>query len=326
MLNKSLGQLALENGGIIKPLIIPSEYTNGTGLMNPSILIKDDKIIIILRHVNYTIYHSEKKIFLHEWGPLVYVHPENYQKLKTTNFYCELDFNYNIKRIDVVDTSTLDVEPLWEFVGLEDARIINWDNKLFLSGVRRDTTTNGEGRIELSEIEVNDLSVKEISRTRIDPPNRVNSYCEKNWMPIIDKPFHYVKWTNPTEIVYANLETKVAEQIYVGEYEFLNKDLRGGSQLISWKEYYIAITHEVSLWHDSMGRKNAVYTHRIVLWDKNFNRIKWSDEFSFLNGNIEFCAGLAFHNGNFLITFGFQDNAGYLLSVPEHIIEQIINL
>ena len=37
--------------GEIKPLIIPENLTNGTGICNPSILVDDDKIHLILRHV-----------------------------------------------------------------------------------------------------------------------------------------------------------------------------------------------------------------------------------------------------------------------------------
>ena len=324
MINEPLAKLALQNGGFIKPLVLPAEHTDGTGLMNPSILVEEDKTIVILRHVNYTIYHAEKKKFLHEWGPLVYLHPEHYQKLKTTNFYCELDKNYNIKRYNIIDTYTLDVEPLWEFVGLEDARVIRWNNRLYLSGVRRDTTTNGQGRIELSEIIVEENSVKEISRTRIQPPFDGNSYCEKNWMPVIDKPYYYIKWTNPTEVVRANIETKKSDQIFLGQYEPLNRDLRGGSQVNPWKNYYIAITHEVDLFKDPLGRKDGLYRHRFVLWDKNFNRLKWSDEFTFLGGHIEFCAGMAIKNSEFLITFGFQDNSACLLAIPENIIESLL--
>jgi len=46
--------------------------------------------------------------------------------------------------------------------------------------------------MELSEIEITDTEVKEISRLRIEAPD-VNSYCEKNWMPILDMPYHYIK-------------------------------------------------------------------------------------------------------------------------------------
>jgi len=326
MLNQPLAKLAIDHGGRITPLIIPASLTDGTGLMNPSIIFHEDKTIVILRHVNYTIYHSEKKKFLHEWGPLVYLHPEHYQKLKTTNYYCEVDDAGLISKNLLVDTSSLDVDPLWEFVGLEDARIVNWDNKIYLSGVRRDTTTNGQGRIELSELAINNYSVKEVKRYRIEPPIDKNSYCEKNWMPVLDKPFHYVKWTNPTEVVKANINDLSSEQIFVGEYTNLHRDLRGGSQLIPWKNYYIAITHEVDLFNDSIGRKDGIYRHRIILWDKNFVKIAWSDDFSFLGGDIEFCAGMAFKDNYFYITFGFQDNSACLLKVPENIIEGLLNL
>ena len=68
-------KIALDNGGSIHPLIIPSNLTNGTGLMNPAVYNDNGKIIVNLRHVNYTFYHSEKKTFQHQWGPLTYEHP-----------------------------------------------------------------------------------------------------------------------------------------------------------------------------------------------------------------------------------------------------------
>ena len=45
--------------GTIKPLIISSDLTNGTGITNPSLLVEGDKIHIIMRHVEYTLYLSE---------------------------------------------------------------------------------------------------------------------------------------------------------------------------------------------------------------------------------------------------------------------------
>ena len=325
MIKRPIAQISLESGGVLKPLIISPHLLGGTGVINPSIFIDGDDTIMLLRHVNYSLFHSEKKqTFLHEWGPLVYVHPETYQKLKTTNYYCVLDEDYNIKRCSVVNTNNLDVEPMWDFVGLEDARLVRWDDKLYLSGVRRDTTTHGEGRIELSEISVTDTDVTEISRVRIQPINE-GSYCEKNWMPFIDKPYHYIKWTNPTEIVKADIQAKKIHQVYVGNYVEGYRDMRGGSQVLPWKGNYIAITHEVDLYNDYLGRKDAKYTHRIVLWDKDYNIIKWSDDFTFMNGHIEFCAGMCYKDGNFLITFGFRDNCSFLLKLPETVMENIIN-
>jgi hypothetical protein len=319
-------KLALENGGSIHPLIIPAELTNGLGLMNPSIFIHQNKILVNLRAVNYTFYHSEKKLFQHQWGPLTYVHPEDDMHLRTDNYYLELDDNFNITRYNKVDTSKFDTyEPQWEFIGLEDARIFSWNDKLYLSGVRRDLDKIGTGRMELCEIEVLDDCVKEISRFRIPPPKDPRSYCEKNWMPILDKPYHYVKWTNPTEVVKVNPETQTSETISLSNTIPLPRDIRGGSQVIPVGDFYLACTHEVDLFNSEVGRKDALYRHRFIVWDQNFNIVNYSNDFDFMGGHVEFCVGMTRYKNDFLFTFGFQDNAAYLLKVPEQVIEDFIN-
>lgn len=312
-------------GGSIYPLIIPSDLNSGLGLMNPSVYIHSNKVLVNLRAVNYTFYHSEKKLFQHPYGPLTYIHPENDNHLRTWNYYLELDDNYNISRVNKIDTSKFPEKELWDFVGLEDVRLFCWNNKLYTSGVRRDLDAIGTGRMELCEIEIDDDNVKEISRLRIDPPNDLNSYCEKNWMPFLDLPYHYIKWANPTEIVKINPKTGKSETVYLGERKDIPRDLRGGSQVISWNNYYVAITHEVDLFQSETNRKDATYKHRICFWDKNFNLVKWTDEFSIMGGHVEFCVGLAQQGKDFLMTFGFQDNVAYLLKFPEKVFEDIIN-
>lgn len=321
-----LAKYVITNGGSLHPLIIPASETNGTGLMNPSVYVDNGKVIMNLRHCQYTIYHAEKGIFEHNYGPLVYLNPENDITLTTKNFFCELDEKMNIVKSTKIDTSKLDVKPIWEFIGLEDARVVRWDGKLYLCGVRRDTTTNGVGRMELSEIEVTADSVKEISRVRIDAPAPNTSYCEKNWMPILDKPYHFIKWTNPTEVVKADPVTGACETIILQE---LNEDysgnIRGGSQVISWEDGYLCLNHITYLFKSELGRKNARYRHVFTKFDKDFKIQKVSKEFSFLEGEIEFACGMAQLNDDLLITFGFQDNASFLLKTPKKIVENLLN-
>ena len=323
----SLAKRALENGGNIYPLILPAELTSGTGLMNPSIFIDESgKVIVNIRHVNYTFYHSEEKLYQHQYGPLTYIHPEEDMHLRTWNWYCELDEDFEISKFSQIDTSTFDTyEPMWDFVGLEDARIFKWEDKLYITGVRRDTTTNGQGRMELSEIVVNDDGVQEVSRFRIPPPKDPNSYCEKNWMPIADLPYHYVKWSNPTEVVKVDPENQTCETVHLGDQINLPRDVRGGSQVISWRDHYLALTHEVWLFNSEVGRKDAVYRHRFILWDKNWNIVKFSDDFSIMSGHVEFSIGMVKRDSEFLISFGFQDNAAYVLKVPETVVEEMLN-
>lgn len=316
----------LDAGGSVHSLIVPSELTNGTGLMNPSVFVDNDKVMVIIRHVNYTFYHSEKKLFQHQWGPLTYVHPEDDMHLTTINYYCELDDNFNIKRCNKIDTSQFDnYEPQWEFVGLEDARLFKWEGKLYTAGVRRDLDTIGTGRMELCEIEVTENSVKEISRFRIPPPQNQNSYCEKNWMPITDIPYHFVKWSNPTEVVKVNPIEKTCKTVKIASAISLPRDLRGGSQVIPYGNYHIAITHEVDLFKSEVGRKDAVYRHRFIVWDKEWNIVKYTKDFSFFAGDVEFAIGFVEHKEDFLISFGFQDNGAYLIRCPKKVIEDFIN-
>jgi hypothetical protein len=322
----SFVQIALQNGGKIEPLLIPSELTGGTGLMNPSVLVDNGKILVNIRHVNYTFYHSEAKLFQHQYGPLTYVHPEHDMHLRTVNYYCELNDNLEIVRYNKIDTSKFDTyEPLWDFVGLEDVRLFRWNGKLYTCGVRRDTTPNGQGRMELCEIIVDSENVVEVSRFRIPPPNDPNSYCEKNWMPILDIPYHFIKWSNPTEVVKINPGDKTCETVKLSNYVPLPRDLRGGSQVIKWGENYIACTHEVDLFNSEVGRKDAVYRHRFIIWDKDWNIIKYSRDFDFMSGHVEFCIGMDHYNDNeVLMTFGFQDNAAFILKVSKDVINNFI--
>ena len=144
-------------------------------------------------------------------------------------------------------------------------------------------------------------------------------------MPILDKEYHYVKWTVPTEVVKANPNEPVCKQVSVKQGKSANADQRGGSQLIPWGDYYIAITHEVVLFKNYLKQKNGTYRHRLCVWDKEFNLIGISPQsWSFLDGQIEFCAGAAKYEDNLLITFGFQDNAAFILDVPNALVEEMI--
>lgn len=330
MMNECLTTFALSNGGSITPIIIdlPDEkFYNYLTIspMNASVFNDNGKLLLNVRTTNYILYHSENSRFQHIWGPLAYVHPENDMHLRTENYLCEVDNDtLGVSKYCWIDTRTLDVEPLWQFVGLEDVRLIRWDEKLLASGVRRDTTTNGVGRMELSELLVNENSVKEISRFRIPTPKDPNSYCEKNWMPIVDLPYHYIKWSNPTEVVVVDPETKTSKTVVHTEHFPFFRDFRGGSQVLSFDDGYIALTHEVWLFNNYLGRKNAKYWHRFLFWDKEFKLRKMSEEFSLLGANIEFAAGMCKHKNDFLISFGFQDNAAYILKIDQNVVRGML--
>ena len=324
----NFAKLAIANGGSIHPLVISSSDLKGPSLTNPSIYNDNGKILVNLRNINYTLYHSEKKKFEHHWGPLVYIHPENDWRLRTWNIICEMNDDMTIKSYHHIDTTKFPDKELWEFVGLEDCRIVRWDGKLYVCGVRRDLDTTGRGRMELSEIEITGNRVKEVAQYRIPTPgNHVDegSYCEKNWMPILDMPFHFVKWTNGTEVVKYDIETNTTTQVVLTDWKDLGCiDLRGGSQVIPFGEYRFCLNHETFLTRSPADRKDGTYRHRFIVWDKDWNIVKVSRRFSFLEAEIEFAVGMCEYKDYYLITFGFQDNAAFLLRAPKKFVEHYI--
>jgi len=333
-----LATFALKRGGKLYPITLPKELTRETGIMNPSIYVYKGRILMNIRHVNYTLYHSEGKKFPHQFGPLAYIHPENDVTLTTYNIMCELDGNMNVISSGRIDTSELDTPPTWNFIGLEDGRLFSWDDRLFLCGVRRDCYDDkGTGRMEMQEIEYIDGQWKEVSRNPIPAPGDNSTYCEKNWVPVLDMPYHFVKWTNPTEVVKFDIENGTTETVVLDESKKvpMYRDLRGGTQILRLNENQrIAITHEVDLGRDTFGRKDGHYVHRAIIWDNDWTIQHHTQEFHFMGtqtdpvtGNsfhIEFATGMAFIDNRVLISYGLQDNACFVLELPKEVFTEFL--
>jgi len=345
LMKQSLAQQVLEKGGRIEPLIIDSKTTDGLGLCNPSIWHKPDttKYLVNVRHVSYYLHHCEgDQKFQTPWGPLNYVRPDDDPFLRTKNYICDFNLrNMKLTNPREVNTNKFTKEPEWDFVGLEDARIVEWDGKMYMTGVRR-YAPNGKGRMILSEIDITSKGVKEIGRYVIDPPEGDKPFCEKNWMPIEDMPFHYVKWSNPIEVVKVDINKKwknnpkkyrcPSQYVYKGkddEKMDLQLDPRGGSQIIKYGDEYMAVVHECDYWHNEKNDRDSHYYHRIMTWDRNWKLTGHSKPFKFMDGRIEFCCGMAPHpdaeNGGVYITFGFQDNSAYMIHVAKDHLNQLLN-
>lgn len=328
----NLVELSLNNGGSLKK-IEPPEEVKSMGLFNPSIFVDDieDKIYLSFRSSTYTLYYSQNKQYTLNGEYLEYIKPENDEFIRTKNYICELSRDYNVKSCALVDTSSLDTEPQWKYSGLEDPRLVKWDEKFYLIGVRRDDNPTGQGRIELSEIQISNeetFTVTEISRTKIPAPNEDSSYCEKNWMPILNQPHHYIKWTSPTELVSFQPGLDFTEQkILKHQNEKLPQHFRGGSQVLKWNnrvtKVYLSIVHEVT--HEDIdGKFTMSYKQRFVEWDKDWNITRISKPFSMLGGGIEFVSGMAIYGNDVLISFGFQDCLGFILKVSKDFINDFL--
>jgi hypothetical protein len=74
----------------------------------------------------------------------------------------------------------------------------------------------------------------------------------------------------------------------------------------------------------NIGRKDAIYRHRFILWNKNFELQKYSEPFNIMDGHVEFVTGMIYKDDYLYITFGFQDNAAFLLKFPVLVLEDYL--
>jgi predicted GH43/DUF377 family glycosyl hydrolase len=191
----------ISNLGKLYPIILNINNIDYPTLTNPSIININNNLLLNIRNTNYVLYNSENNKFPLTYGPIQYLHKENDLNLRTRNIVCNISIdndnltidNYSIvKEIEKFDHSKT---PKFHFVGLEDSRLIFWNDKLYLSSSKRDDNEIGSGRIVLSELNSN--TYEEVNRYKIDGDELNDSYCEKNWMPILNKPYCFVRWVDP---------------------------------------------------------------------------------------------------------------------------------
>lgn len=320
----------LLGGATVTPLDINIHDTMWPGYCNPSIMWDEyeQNFKLIVRNVNYVLHGSLDLVKNPgSWGPIFYSIPnEDGRNLKTRNFIGSskdpINEPFQMKLIE-----TRPYTPQWEFQGQEDARIVRWGGKLYTTGVRRDDNKTGMGRMELMRISEN--GSVEISRTKVKALDE-NSYCEKNWMPIKDLPFHYVQMTNPTVVVKTDPKTGKTDEVVRKEFRtgFVDEKfdlLRGSSQVIRWGDYWVALVHTCELWLTASNRKFGSYHHVFVVWDNDWNIVKMSPLFKFADYGVEFTCGLELHDGKFYIPFALGDNFVYLMIVEEEIIRKFID-
>ena len=317
----------IDRGATVVDLSIPVCDPRWPGYNNPSVLYDRGELKLILRNVNFIqhfVQHPDSN--WSDWGPVHYIIPEDENPyLKTQNYICSVDPERGITSYKLVDTTTFDRDPEWEFVGHEDARLVRWNDKLYMTGVRRDddTTHTGIGRMSLCEV----VDGQEVGRLKID--DEFLGYCEKNWMPILDQPYHYVRHVYPTtQIVKVDPNTGKCEIVKEIDQSNIVVDhdmhIRGSSQVVPWGDKYIALTHVCTLFLTERERKFGRYMYQFVVWDKNWNIEVITPTFEFNNRRSEFSVGMDFHDGKFYIPFSFNDNFSFLLTVNEEVIKDFI--
>jgi hypothetical protein len=168
--------------------------------------------------------------------------------------------------------------------GLEDIRLYNRaDGELGFIGTSVNYSGQGRGRI-ISGI----FNGERYTDCRVLNPPNPDSWCEKNWIPIIkDGADHFIyKWW-PFEAGIIKDNTLVITTTWEHKTPMLS-NVRGSSTFVPCPDG----TGLIGVVHFSYEGSPRRYYHMLVLLDQNtLQPLKYSDFFVFNEASIEFCIG-----------------------------------
>jgi glycosyltransferase involved in cell wall biosynthesis len=271
---------------------------------NPSVTRQGDEIVLVQRTVNYTIDHAfpdedNRRYKTRDGTPF-----------HTRNFLLRLDNGLTIRsQREILPPSDMP-EPVWPSVrGFEDARVFAWRDALWCIACVRELTPDGWCEQVLARINENESGPCRLTDWRVLRPEGPRQH-EKNWMPrVTDDALEFIYLCDPTRLVDERGKTLTETIPPIQAHLF-----RGGSQLISFEDGWLALVHEVRVLRDG-GQRH--YRHRFVWFDQAARLCRVSRSFFFQNRGIEFAAGLAWHTDGrrLMISYGVEDQEARVATV-----------
>lgn len=161
-----------------------------------------------------------------------------------------------------------------------------------------------------------------ITRAWLQP----GSSLEKNWMPCVvrdgDGAEHLRLVYSPKPLIvldYDESSHRVRQNVDAAARKASGSILRGGSQLVPYKDGWLAVLHQLHV----VGAKK-IYGHCFAFFDRELRHIRTGRQFFFQLAGIEFCAGLAFHERRFFISYGVADRQAWLAEVSPETVEAFL--
>ena len=202
------------------------------------------------------------------------------------------------------------------FTGLEDVRLVVWNDILYGIGFRPDVVQN---KVIAQLIEYDEDFT--INRSWFI---NTNKYMEKNWQPIEDMPFTFMYDPDRSSLLTLDIDNlqvadnnnmpTIINEIQTPDFTHI---LSGSSQVIKLtNDQYLSICHTSHRYKDTNMYEHWVYNHYFVIYDKDMNKVWQSDPFRFISDCMEFTCGMCHDNDNLYISFSMYDGITHLLSIP----------
>lgn len=234
-------------------------------------------------------------------------------------WFSELDENLqptNLRKISITGDINL-------YQGVEDARLFWRDGAWHFSAVTVLVNSDKQtARVSVFKLSPDDNRATHLKQYSSHEPSR----SEKNWMPVA------VGSSDNFDFIYGPSGVVKDEKfiLYPSDDEII-EDIRGGSCLWTLGDgTYLAVTHNVYYTEKIFVEDGETfrthlrnYTHQFVHYDAYGKVVEISDEFVFDGPGIEFAAGLVEKDGNFIISYGHEDESAHLAIIP---VETVLRL
>ena len=203
------------------------------------------------------------------------------------------------------------------YAGLEDMRIVTWNDRVYGIGARPDLIEN---KVVQQLIEFTDDF--KINRSWI---LETNSNIEKGWLPIEGKPFTFMYdiaegitiTLNPDELNTEN-PNHIDLPAWSGKYS-------GSTPLIRYKDGYVCLGH-IRIDYKEAGYRTVRYNHYFVKFNNELKPVSVGQLFNFLTDGIEFACGLCNYDNDVLLTFSVGDSNCHMIKMSKDIFEQVVEM
>ena len=183
--------------------------------------------------------------------------------------------------------------------------MVVWNGKVYLSAT---VCYQKDGRWNAAGLEIQRLDFQQDAVRATHFWNTIEkgvAGIQKNWLPVPDKPFHYIVGTSRSGAQHIDIST--GEVFDVGEID--KKVLyRGNTPLVEVDGGYVAITHVVD-----MDAPVKTYVNHVVKYDKNLCPVSISRPFKLTEKPIEFVTDLKVIGNEVLIGVTENDDTPLLL-------------
>jgi hypothetical protein len=200
--------------------------------------------------------------------------------------------------------------------GLEDIRLYSINDLVKFIATTVSYSLNGRNMMMNGTY---DVDTCEYSDCKILKPPGGDSWCEKNWIPVVlkgayegaaDEEYFIYKWS-PLEVGKVNSETNTLEitHSYPIQSPLFHK-VRGSAPFVETDEGLLGIVHL----SEEHGPRH--YYHMMVLLDKEtFRPIKYSRTFCFRTLGVEFCVGMRILGEKYVFWISRHDRDPMLVRV-----------